>query len=73
MEAPALVAGRGDRVALPTDRFKSFSFKGEVAAFSSVRRVAEVTVLVVDKVDEVPFGFGLAVTDKVVGFGAALN
>lgn len=76
--ATELKAGRGDRVALPIDRFSVFSFKGEVADFSAVdtdrRVIVEVVVLVEDfRADEVPFGLGFAVIVRLVGFAGALK
>lgn len=81
MIAETLVAGRGDRAALPTDLFSVFSFRGEIADFSALdedsdcRLVIVVVVVFVEdfRADEVPFGLGFAVVDRLVGFAGALK
>lgn len=72
------LVGRGDRVTVTADRFRVFSFKGEVADFSAAdedRRVTVVVMVLVEdfRVDEVPFGLGFAVMERLVGFAGALK
>lgn len=65
-----LEAGRGDFVALPSDLFRS-GFDGVVVADKETRVKGFVGDLA-DKVDDVPFNFGFAVSERVVGFAGTL-
>lgn len=74
-----MASGRGDAFgALPTDRFKVFSFAGVDPDFSTAdtERRVEAIGLVGDLADsdDVPLSFGLAdaVEARVVGFAGAL-
>lgn len=74
-----LTSGRGDAFgALPTDRFKVFSFTGVEPDFSTAdterRVVANGLVGDFADSDDIPLSFGLAavVDARVVGFAGAL-
>lgn len=80
LETGRLASGRGEAFgALPTDRFKVFSFTGVVPDFSTAdtERRVEVSGLVGDLADrvDVPLSFGLAaaVEARVVGLAGALK